>query len=130
VSHGIAVLETAYHLAAAGYAVETEPGAVLAAEDEPWRARAEPDLAFTLSSQLWPVEVQREVSKRLVAKWIKSLELNGRLALVLYSEEARQKQQMILFEARHKLPAGRILLSSIEAMEARGWTWEELTTPR
>ena len=50
VSHGIAVLETAYHhLAAAGYAVETEPGAVLAAEDEPWRARAEPDLAFTLS---------------------------------------------------------------------------------
>jgi len=130
VSHGIAVLETAYHLAAAGYAVETEPGAVLAAEDEPWRARAEPDLAFTLSSQLWPVEVQREVSKRLVAKWIKSLELNGRLALVLYSEEARQKQQMILLETRHKLPAGRILLSSIEAMEARGWTWEELTTPR
>ncbi len=130
VSHGIAVLETAHHLAAAGYAVETEPGAVLAAEDEPWRARAEPDLAFTLRGELWPVEVQREVSKRLVAKWIKSLELNGRLALVLYHEEARRKQQMILFEARHKLPAGRILLSSIEAMEAGGWTWEELTTSR
>jgi Fe2+ transport system protein B len=81
VSHGIAVLETAYHLAAAGYAVETEPGAVLAAADEPWHARAEPDLALTLSGELWPVEVQREVSKRLVAKWIKSLELNGRLAL-------------------------------------------------
>jgi hypothetical protein len=130
VSHGIAVLETAYHLAAAGYEVEIEPGAVLAAEDEPWRARAEPDLAFTLSSELWPVEVQREVSKRLVAKWIKSLELNGRLALVLYSEEARQKQQMILLEMRYKLPSGVIRLVSIEAMESGDWDWEQLTTPR
>ncbi len=51
-------------------------------------------------------------------------------ALVLYHEEARRKQQMILFETRHKLPAGRVLLSSIEAMEAGGWTWEELTMPR
>jgi hypothetical protein len=130
VSHGVAVLEAAHHLAAAGYQVETEPGAILAAEDEPWRARAEPDLAFALRGELWPTEVQREVSPRVVAKWAKSLELCGRLALVLYHEEAQRKQQMILFEARHKLPAGRILLSSIEAMEARGWTWEELTTPR
>jgi hypothetical protein len=37
---------------------------------------------------------------------------------------------MILFETRHKLPAGRILLSSIEAMEGGCWAWEELTTPR
>ena len=110
VSHGIAVLETAHHLGAAGYAVETEPGAVLAAADEPWHARAEPDLAFTLSGELWPVEVQREVSPRVVAKWAKSLELGGRLALVLYHEEARRKQQRILFEARYKLPAGRVLL--------------------
>jgi hypothetical protein len=130
VSHGIAVLETAYHLAAAGYAVETEPGAVLAAADEPWHARAEPDLALTLSGELWPVEVQREVSMRLVAKWIKSLELNGRLALVLYSEEARQKQQMILLEMRYKLPSGVIRLVSIEAMESGDWDWEQLTTPR
>ena len=65
-----------------------------------------------------------------MAKWVKSLELCGRLALVLYNEEARRKQQMILFETRYKLPAGSILLSSIEAMEAGGWDWEELTTPR
>jgi len=130
VSHGIAVLETAHHLGAAGYTVETEPGAVLAAADEPWRARAEPDLDLTLSGELWPVEVQREVSKRLVAKWIKSLELNGRLALVLYSEETRQKQQMILLEMRYKLPSGVIRLVSIEAMESGDWDWEELTTPR
>jgi hypothetical protein len=129
VSHGVAVLETAQHLAAAGYEVETEPGAILAAEDEPWRARAEPDLAFILRGELWPAEVQREVSPRVVGKWAKSLELCGRLALVLYHEEARRKQQMILFEARYKLPAGRILLSSIEAMEASGWAWEEVTMP-
>ena len=129
VSHGIAVLETAHHLAAAGYAVETEPGAILAAAEEPWRARAEPGLAFTLRGEVWPVEVQREVAPRVVAKWAKSLELCGRLALVLYHEEARRKQQMILLETRHKLPAGRVLLSSIEAMEVGGWAWAELTTP-
>jgi hypothetical protein len=130
VSHGIAVLETAQHLAAAGYAVETKPGAVLTAADEPWRARAEPDLAFTLSGEVWPVEVQREVSPRVVAKWAKSLELCGRLALVLYHEEARRKQMMILFGARYTLPAGRVLLSSIEAMEGSDWAWEELTIPK
>ena len=116
-------------MAAAGYAVKTEPGAVLAAEDEPWRARAEPDPALTLRGELWPVEVQREVSPRVVAKWAKSLELSGQLALMLYNEQARRKQQMILFEARYKLPAGVIRLVSIEAMEAGGWAWEELTTP-
>ncbi len=130
VSHGIAVLEVAHHLAAAGYTVETEPRAVLAAADAPWRSRSEPDLAFTLQGEWWPTEVQREISERVVAKWIKSLELIGRLALVLYHEEARRKQQRILLAARHKLPAGTILLSSIEAMEADGWGWETLTTPR
>jgi hypothetical protein len=74
-------------------------------------------------------EVQREVSPRVVAKWAKSLELSGRLALVLYHEEARRKQQRILFQTRYKLPAGVIRLVSIEAMEAGSWAWEELTTP-
>jgi hypothetical protein len=43
--------------------------------------------------------------------------------LVLYHEAARRKQQMILFEARYKLPAGRTrsVLSSIEVMEAGSW---------
>ena len=65
----------------------------------------------------------------MVAKWAKRPELCGRLALVLYHEEARRKQQRILFEARYKLSAGRLLLSSIEALEGGGWAWEELTTP-
>ena len=130
VSHGVAILEAAQLLAAAGYDVDDDPQALLADDASPWHARAEPDLTFTLSGEVWPTEVQREVSPRVVAKWAKSLELCGRLALVLYHEAARRKQRMILFEARYKLPAGRILLSSIEAMEAGGWTWEELTTPR
>jgi hypothetical protein len=33
----------------------------------------------------------------VVAKWAKSLELWGRLALMLYHEAARRKQQRILF---------------------------------
>jgi hypothetical protein len=78
---------------------------------------------------VWPVEVRREVSPRVVAKWTKSLELCGRLALALYHEEARRKQQMILFEARHKLPVGRVLLSSIEAMVETGAKGEEIGAP-
>ncbi len=127
VSHGIAVLEAAHHLAAAGYTVETEPRAVLAAADAPWRARAEPDLAFTLRCEWWPTEVQREISERVVAKWIKSLELIGRLALVLYHEEARKKQAGILTAARFRLPKGVIWLSSLEQMERGAWDWQEIT---
>ena len=37
-------------------------------------------MAFTLGGELWPTEVQREVSPRVVAKWDKSLKLIGRLA--------------------------------------------------
>ena len=73
--------------------------------------------------------MRREVSPRVIAKWAKSLEPCGRLALVLYYGEARRKQQMILFEARYKLPAGVIRLTSLEAMEGGDWAWEELTTP-
>ena len=53
-------------------------------------------------------EVQRRFPHMVVAKWAKSLVLCSRLALVLYHEEARRKQQTDPVEARHKLPAGRI----------------------
>ncbi len=128
VSHGVAILEAADHLSAAHYDVEDDPQAMLASDDDPWRARVEPDLAFTLRDEVWPVEVQHEVSERLVVKWTKSLTLVGRLALVLYSEEARRKQQLLLHAARYKLPAGVIELTNLEAMEAGDWRWEELTT--
>ncbi|MCX6031832.1 MAG: hypothetical protein NT169_21340 [Chloroflexi bacterium] len=64
-----------------------------------------------------------------MAKWAKSLKLVGRLALVLYSEEARRKQQLILYAARYKLPAGVIRLTNLEAMAAGAWDWEKLMTP-
>ena len=32
-------------------------------------------MAFTLGGELWPTEVQREVSPGVVARWGKSLEL-------------------------------------------------------
>lgn len=126
-SHGVAVLEAAAHLRVAGYAVEDAPHAVLASDD-PWHARSEPDLALILNREIWPVEVQREVSERTLNKWDKSLKLAGRLALVLYNEEARQKQQFILQAALYKLPAGVVKLTSLEAMEGGGWAWEELAT--
>ncbi len=118
----------AHHLIAAGYDMDNDPQALLADDASPWHARAEPDLAFTLSGEMWPVEIQREVSPRVVAKWAKSLELCGRLALVLYHEEARKKQAAILAAARFRLPKGMIKLTSLERMEAGGWRWEEVTT--
>ncbi len=129
VSHGVAILEAAHHLSAAGYAVDLAPEALLADAAAPWRARAEPDLAFTLQAQRWPVEIQREVSERVLAKWIKSLDLVGRLALVLYHEAARKKQTVILLAERFRLPPGVVWLVSLERMEAGAWRWEELVIP-
>jgi hypothetical protein len=128
VSHGVAILEAAHHLAAAGYAVDDDPQALLADDTAPWHARAEPDLALLLQGEWWPAEIQREVSPRVVAKWAKSLELCGRLALVLYHEEARKKQAAILTAARFRLPAGVIRLASLEQMERGAWAWQEITT--
>ncbi|OQA46198.1 MAG: hypothetical protein BWY52_00877 [Chloroflexi bacterium ADurb.Bin325] len=128
ISHGVAILEAAHLLAAAGYDVDDDPQALLADDAAPWHARAEPDLAFLLQDEWWPVEVQREVSPRVVAKWAKSLELCERLALVLYHEEARKKQAAILTAARFRLPRGVIWLASLEQMERGAWTWQEITT--
>lgn len=128
VSHGVAVLEAAHHLIAAGYDVDDDPQALLADDAAPWHARAEPDLAFLLKGEWWPTEVQREVAGRGLTKWGKTLELTGRLALVLYHEAARKKQAGILTAARFRLPAGTIWLASLEQMERGAWTWQEITT--
>ncbi len=128
VSHGVAILEAAHLLAAAGYAVDEDPHALLADDAAPWHARAEPDLALFLEDAWWPVEVQRETSTRTLDKWRKTLEFTGRLALVLYHEEARKKQAAILTAARFRLPHGVIWLSSLERMERAAWEWQEITT--
>lgn len=128
VSHGVAILEAAQLLAAAGYAVDDDPQALLTDDAAPWRVCTEPDLAFNLKGEWWPVKVQREISTRTLDKWRKTLEFTGRLALVLYHEEARKKQAGILTAARFRLPKGVIWLSSLEQMEGGAWDWQEITT--
>ena len=127
VSHGVAILEAAHHLRAAGLVVDDDPQAMLAG-GERWGPRAEPDLVVILDGEPWPVEVQRETSERLLDKWRKALALTGRLALVLYSEEALGREAAILRSAARQLPAGLIRLASLEAMEGGGWRWEEIST--
>ncbi len=84
-----AFLEATDHLFVARYEVEDDPQVVPAFDSDPRRARAEPDLAFSLGGEVCPVEMQREVSERTLANWPKSLKLVGQLALIFYSKEAR-----------------------------------------
>jgi hypothetical protein len=74
----------------------------------------------------WPVEVQREVSERMLGKWEKALALAGRLALVLFNEEHREKQATILEPSLWYGYSGRgdVRLTSLEAMETDDWEWQ------
>jgi hypothetical protein len=123
IAHGVGILEARDHLRAAGYRVDDDPEAILARAQERWGERVEPDLVVWMDDKPWPVEVQREVSSRLLDKWRKGLELAGRLALVLFSERHCARQKHILRQARRKLPRGEIRLTSLEAMEGGSWQW-------
>ncbi|MBN1811789.1 MAG: hypothetical protein JXA14_08130 [Anaerolineae bacterium] len=128
VAHGVGILEARDHLRDAGYLVNENPDAVVGSAQERWGARTEPDLIMTKSDESWPVEVQREVSERLLNKWAKILSLADRLALILFNEEQRYKQEEILGEAicRGQLVNGEIRLTSLEAMESGEWTWADI----
>jgi regulator of replication initiation timing len=128
IAHGVGILEARDHLRAAGYQVDDEPDAILARAQERWGERVEPDLIVWMDGQPWPVEVQREVSNRLLDKWRKGLELAGRLTLVLFSERHCARQAHILRQARRKLPRGEIRLTSLEAMEGGSWQWMNLNS--
>jgi hypothetical protein len=131
VAHGVAILEARDHLRAAGYDVESEPEPILADPTQRWGRRTEPDLGIIIDGVCWPVEVQREVSRRVIQKWDKALRLTGRLALVLFNQHKREKQTRFLRQAARagELPRNfMILLSSLEEMERSGWTWMELST--
>lgn len=128
VAHGVAVLEARDLLRSFGVVVDDDP-TVLLATAERWGARAEPDLLMMLPDGLWPVEVQREVSHRRTDKWAKALRLAGRLALILFSEEAANKQARILWGALSALPAGTIRLSSLETLEKGRCAWQEIVVP-
>ena len=115
--HGVGILEARDRMLEMEYQVDDDPDAILAGRER-WGARAEPDLLMTVDGVTWPVEVQREVSQRLLDKWIKALSLTGRLALILFSEVQRRKQEDLLREAlrRRILPPGTIQLMSLEMM--------------
>jgi hypothetical protein len=125
VGHGVGILEALDHLRVAGYRVDDDPEA-LRATGEPWGRRAEPDLTAWMEGHWWPVEVQREVSERLLEKWRKTLDLAGRLALIVFSQHQQRKQAGILRAARL---AGKVRLSSLEAMEDGEWAWETIRSP-
>jgi hypothetical protein len=111
--------------------VQSEPEPILADPTQRWGRRTEPDLGIIIDGAVWPVEVQREVSKRVIQKWDKALRLTGRLALVLFNQHKREKQARLLRQAARagELPRNfTILLSSLEEMERSGWTWMELST--
>jgi hypothetical protein len=129
IAHGVGILEARDHLREAGCTVSDDPQVILADSGERWGARSEPDLVATMDGAAWPVEVQREVSERLLGKWEKALALAGRLALVLFNEEHREKQAVILDRAMwfNRLPPGEIRLASLEAMEAGDWEWHTVT---
>ncbi|HHH41277.1 MAG TPA: hypothetical protein ENK56_04650 [Chloroflexi bacterium] len=128
VAHGVGVLEARDHLRAAGYEVDEEPEAILARVGERWGRRAEPDLVVMIEREVWPVEVQREVSERVLGKWAKTLRLVGRLALVLFNEQGRAKQERLLGQAMRtgRLARGSVLLTSLEAMERGEWRWSRV----
>jgi hypothetical protein len=130
VAHGIAILEARDLLTAAGYTVETDPAPLLADPAVPLGERSQPDLVLIAADGVrWPVEVQREVHARRVAKLAKALELGGgRLILILFHEAKRQQQQAILELARAQLLPGVILLTSLTEMTAADWAWHELRT--
>ena len=129
--HGVGVLEARDHLRAIGYRVDDDPEAILAQDENRWGRRQEPDLVVWMDGQAWPVEVQREVSQRLLDKWEKALSLNERLALILFNVEHREKQVDLLRRDKHVrgLRRGVIHLSSLEEMEMGDWEWAVLKLP-
>ncbi len=130
VAHGIAILEARDLLTAAGYQIDADPAPILADPAAPLGTRSHPDLVLIgADGARWPVEVQREVHARRLPKLAKALDLGGgRLILILFTEAKRAQQMTILETARHQLPAGLILLTSLAALPAPGWTWHELRT--
>ena len=124
VAHAVGILEAADHLRAAGYHVDLEPPPLLSS-DARWGRRSEPDLTVIMDGRRWPVEVQREVHERRNEQWGKTLEIEGRLLLILFSKDKCAKQLALLQQSRRQgaLPAGEIKLSSLEAMESEAWHW-------
>ena len=123
VKHGVGILEARDHLLDKGYQVDDDPAAILENANARWDRRVEADLLLSMDSEVWPVEVQREVSERMLKKWEKALLLTQRLVIVLFNERKLQRQRDILNHWQ-ELPRGsEIRLISLEAIEAGDWRW-------
>jgi hypothetical protein len=129
--HGVGVLEARDHLRAAGYRVDDDPEAILEQDGDRLGRRQEPDLVVWMDGGAWPVEVQREVSQRLLEKMEKALSLSERLVLILFNVEHRKKQEVLLRQDQRVrgLRRGAIYLTSLEEMETEGWKWTVLDLP-
>ncbi|MBN1954690.1 MAG: hypothetical protein JW900_06520, partial [Anaerolineae bacterium] len=95
VAHGVGVLEARDDLRAAGYLVDDQPEAILVRLGEQWGRRSQPDLSIVYEGVTWPVEVQRRVTAGVIEKWAKALRLCGRLAIVLFNEHQRGRQEQL-----------------------------------
>jgi hypothetical protein len=123
VTHGVGILEARDHLRDRGYQVDDDPAAILENANARWDRRVEADLLLSMDSEAWPVEVQREVSERMLKKWEKALLLTERLVIVLFNERKLQRQRDILNHWQ-ELPRGsEIRLISLEAIETGDWRW-------
>lgn len=131
VQHAVDILEVRDLMRDLGLRVDDHPAPLLATGDE-WGPRAEPDLVVQYGGHSWPVEVQREVRVRNDGKWEKVLALSeGRLMLILETRVKQQNQTRILCDAALHLPAGKILVGSLEGLHAEeDWPrdWDEIIT--
>ena len=124
VEHAVGILEARDHLAVLGYQVDAAPTPLLFDESQPHGQRVEPDLIAQEHGLDWLVEVQREVDARNNDKWGKCLAIHGRLLLLVFNEQGRERQAYILKQATHwQLPPGEIRLGSLEALEQGRSEW-------
>lgn len=126
--HAIAILEARDHLRARNVPVDDEPLPCPRQSADPCGPRSEPDLVAYYRERVYPVEVQRAVGARYLSKWVKSLELFQRLMLITFTENScrRQGQQLLDARLRQQLPAGAILMSSLERLEQGAVAFSEL----
>jgi excisionase family DNA binding protein len=122
IAHGVGILETRDNLRAAGYAVYDDPETILQYEKQEWRGCVESDLIVHMNDAVWPVMVRRKIARSLLTKWEKAVAPIGRLALILFNAQQREKQEHTLRQAR-RLSQCVIRLTSLEEMQVGDWEW-------
>lgn len=117
--HALGILEARDQLRALDIPVDDRPLPCPRQAQDPFGPRSEPDLVICWQERIFPVEVQRAVGVRYLAKWSKSLELFQRLLLITFTAASRRRQAQLLDQAQQQaqLPPGLILMTSLEELE-------------